>query len=248
MGVSEVECRSNDAAPFPVLTGELVSTEIPPFNSTPTFSSAPIRSAPLKAQVVAMEVQLLALQSWAAEMFRCHEQDMVRSAALEAMIQQLQGKVSSLEVSQQQMQAGLAALEISWTQQLQAASPSYSLILRNLPEVQGGDLLEQVAALRPFAGSMGDVLSVRRHGAASSAKARIVVVVFSSFAAKMRVKRLSWKLAGSILRLDHFLSGEQLHKRLMQWGRIAEARRMHMQWAWSEGDPTWLVVGPRRRN
>ena len=71
---------------------------------------------------------------------------------------------------------------------------------------------------------------------------RPVMVTFSSVAAKMAVKRQSWKLAGKAISLDHAITTEQQRLRAMQWPQIQAAKVQGTKWFWSDIAPHKLIV------
>ena len=87
---------------------------------------------------------------------------------------------------------------------------------------------------------------MRRVGKPNPDRPRLVMVKFQSEEAKLEVKRLSWKLAGSNISIDHALTSEQLQQRSAQWPIIKAAKEAGQRWSWSDSDPVRVVVRARR--
>eukprot|EP00798_Chlamydomonas_sp_ICE-L_P003754 gene3756-biopygen21505 len=90
------------------------------------------------------------------------------------------------------------------------------------------------------------IISVRRVGKPNPDRPRLVMVKFQSEEAKLEVKRLSWKLGGSNISIDHALTSEQLQQRSAQWPLIKAAKEAGQRWSWSDSDPVRVVVRARR--
>ena len=126
------------------------------------------------------------------------------------------------------------------------ADVSASLAIRGLqrsPDETSASLLQAVVALAPFRGSAAAIVSVRRHHFLQL-QSGVVEVVFVTLASKMAVKRESWRLRGTCISLDHFLTAEQLRQRGMQWMQLGAdwARANGYRCVWSDVSPTKLLV------
>ncbi len=127
-----------------------------------------------------------------------------------------------------------------------------SIIVRRLAEKQHEtpeELKQQVLCLDPFLGNGHAIMSICRVGEIRPAGGtgtgqipRPVMVTFSSVAAKMAVKRQSWKLAGNVISLDHAITIEQQRLRATQWPQIQAAKAQGTKWFWSDFAPHKLIV------
>jgi FtsZ-binding cell division protein ZapB len=202
-----------------------MNTLLTPTQQTPTHSTKAEQQDSLP-----LEVQVKQLQQEVAELktkYTSLQQELQARTAMAAQDRDGQPSTGDAAGPRPDTANLLLQNELQWR-----AGLASSIIIRRLPEKQhetSEELQQQVLCLDPFLGSGHAIVSICRVGelrpeGTGQQVPRPVMVTFSSVAAKMAVKRQSWKLAGKVISLDHAITIEQQRLRATQWPQIQAAK------------------------